>query len=105
MSFVDFDISSELKVDTITKDNVYEVKAYFCRGHYEDKLNEITHITESKITNVTESVYVRDERFMDGVTIIYVPTETTRKELLKELYELLIEYKLSTDEVIPECIF
>lgn len=97
MSFVDFDISSELKVDTITKDNVYEVKAYFCRGHYEDKLNEIT--------NITENVYVRDERFMDGVTIIYVPTETTRKELLKELYELLIEYKLSTDEVIPECIF
>ena len=97
MSFVDFNIPSELKVDTITKDNVYEVKAYFCRGHYEDKLNEIT--------NITENVYVRDERFMDGVTIIYVPTETTRKELLKELYELLIEYKLSTDEVIPECIF
>lgn len=27
MSFVDFNISSELKVNTITKDNVYEVEA------------------------------------------------------------------------------
>lgn len=96
MSFVDFNISSEKKVDSINQDNVYEVTAYFCRGHYEDVLDEIT--------NETVNTFIRDERFNE-VTLIYVPSETTREEMLKELYQLLLEYKSKTDEVIPECVY
>ena len=96
MNFVDFNISTERKVDSINADNVYEINAYFCRGHYEDRLNEIT--------NVTESVYVRDERWKK-VTIIFLPDLQNRNEIMENLYDMLLDNKEKTDEVIPECVF
>jgi len=94
MSFVDFKISSIKEVTSITQDNVVEVKAYMYSGHYEDVIDE------SEVVNT----YMRDAKFGD-VLIIFVPKTATESEINKELYQLLLEYKSKTDEVIPECIF
>ena len=96
MSFVDFKISSIKEVTSITQDNVVEVKAYMYSGHYEDAIDELT--------NEVVNTYTRDAKFGD-VLIIFVPKTATESEINKELYQLLLEYKDATDEVIPECIF
>ncbi len=97
MPFVCFDICQELKVDSITQDNIYEIKGRFCRGHYENG--------ENLITTETEKQFIRDEVFEDNVALVFLPDITKREEIYRNLYELLLLTKHKDDEVIPECIY
>ena len=85
MPFVDFNISSERKVDSKGEDNFLEVNAYFSRGHYE------------------ANTYIRDEIFKH-VTVVFLPDARDRDEIIKNLYDMLLTVKNNNDKVIAECI-
>ena len=92
MSFVDFNLSTELSEEQPT---CFTVEAYFCRGDYGAEIDPFTK--ESRI------VYKRTERWKE-VVLQFMPN-TTRDEVMKNLYDLLLEEKQPNDEVIPECLF
>jgi len=91
MPFVDFKLKQELVEDAVGE---YTVDARFYRGEYADVANPITHEIENK--------YQRAEMFKE-VSIKFIPQETTRTELMQNLYDMLLAEKNNNDEVIPEC--
>lgn len=97
MSYVCFDLKHEKKIDSIAEDNLYESVGYFSRGHYEQ--------VEDPVTGELVNQFIRDERFMDDVTVVFIPGEAGRADMLKEFYDLLVEYKNADDIIIPECFY
>lgn len=93
MSYVDFKLSTEIDENATQQ---YYVDAYFNRGDYADEIDPIT--------NETRKVYRRTERFKE-VSLLFIPKQDTREEILQNLYDMLIEAKEPTEEVIQQCVY